>query len=66
MKEVKQLQITDASDQLACATGNDRIIIEKLTTVNAELTAMNATLVAQLAETKKALKDLQTSITIAS
>ena len=58
MQEVKQRQITDEYDQLAFATGNDRTIIEKLTTANAELTAMSATLVAQLAETKKALKRL--------
>ena len=56
MKEVKQHQITDALDQLAFATGNNRTIIEKLTTANEELTATNATLVAQLVETTKAVK----------
>ena len=36
MKEVKQHQITDALDQLAFATGNNRATIEKLTTTNVE------------------------------
>ena len=56
MKEVDQRQLTDMLDQLEFATENDRTIIEKLMAENAELTATNATLVAQLAETTKALK----------
>ena len=58
MKEAKQHQIIDALDQLAFATGNIRTIIEILSTKNAEFTAMNAPLVAQLVETTKALKRL--------
>ena len=58
VREVDQRKHTDALDQLAFATGNDRTIIEKLNAANAELTATNTTLVAQLAKTTKVLKQL--------
>ena len=49
VREEDQRKLTDAIDQLAFATGNDRTMIEKLTAANAELIATNAILVVQLA-----------------
>ena len=51
-------QITDALDQLAMATVNDKTIIAQLTQANAELTATNKQLVQQMAEAVKSLKVL--------
>ena len=58
VREADQRKLMDALDQLAFATGNDRTIVEKLTAANAEQTATKSTLVAQLAQSTKALKKL--------
>ena len=51
-------RLTDALDNLALATSNDRDIIAQLTRANAELTATNQKLVSQMAEAVKSLKIL--------
>ena len=51
-------QITEALDNLAMATVNDRNIIAQLTQANAELTATNKQLVQQMEEAVKSIKTL--------
>lgn len=57
-QEPPQATITDALDHLALATSNDRSIIEKLTTTNAELVSNNAKLTADLAQAIALLNQL--------
>ena len=52
------VQLTEALDNLALATINDRDILTKLAQANAELTATNKQLVEQMAQVVQALKTL--------
>ena len=54
----EQSHLTEALDNLALATSNDRNIIAQLPKANADLTATNQQLVSQMAEAVNALKVL--------
>ena len=54
----EQSRLTEALDNLALATSNDRNIIAQLTKANEDLTASNQQLASQMAEAVDALKVL--------